>query len=226
MTSFRRGDLTALTDKLTWLSRRSYPAEQLAVVDLDERTVILSKFLERVSVEDLVFIPSELWIGGIVAGKVGAIEDLANLLIHEHATRLKLEKEKHAGVVRTEGAVPDSVINALTLAMLESCTLYDHPPPQTLNDLVSVALRVKRRSARQPRQPEKRSAAIEHMMRNPDMGPRELARIVEVSPSTAHMWIHDPKFQQAVEGVRFLQDFVDDIARIRSKRLSPRCSPR
>ena len=152
----------------------------MAVVDLDERTAILSKFLEHVSVEDLAFIPDELLIGAIVAGKVGAIENLASILIDKHATRLKLEREKHAGVVRTEGAVPDSVINTLILALLASCTLYGQPPPQTLNDLVSVALRVKRRSTRQAREPEKRSAAIEHMMRNPDMGTRKLARIVQV----------------------------------------------
>ena len=196
------------------------------MVDSVERTIILSNFLEHVSVEDLVFIPSELWIGGIVAGKVGAIEDLASILIHEHATRLKLEKEKHTGVVRTEGAVPDSVINALILALLKSCTLYDHPPPQTLNDLVSVALRIKRRSARQPRKPEERSAAIEHMMRNPDMGSRKLARIVKVSTSTAHRWIHDPKFQQTVELARFIQDYVDELERTKFKRSLSGCSPR
>lgn len=196
------------------------------MVDLDERTAILSKFLEHVSVEDLAFIPDELLIGAIVAGKVGAIEDLASILIDKHATRLKLEREKHAGVVRTEGAVPDSVINTLILALLASCTLYGQPPPQTLNDLVSVALRVKRRSTRQAREPEKWSAAIEHMMRNPDMGPRKLARIVKVSVSTAHTWINDPGFQRTIELTRFLQDYVDDLERIKSKRSLSGCSPR
>ncbi len=196
------------------------------MVDLDERSVILSKFLERVSVEDLGFIPGKLLIGAIVAGKVGAIEELAIILIHKHTTRLKLEKEKHAGVVRTEGAVPDSVINALILAMLSSCTLYGQPPPQTLNDLVSVALRVKCRSARQARQPEKKSAAIEHMVRDPDVGPRKLAMIADVSTSTAHGWINDPGFQRTIELTRFLQEFVDDLERIKSKRSLSRCSPR
>lgn len=196
------------------------------MVDLDERAVILSKFLERVSVEDLAFIPGKLLIGAIVAGKADAIEELASILIDKRTTRLKLEREKHAGVVRTEGALPDSVINALILAMLSSCTLYGQPPPQILNDLVSVALRVKCRSARQARKPEKRSAAIEHMVRDPDVGARKLAQIVKISTSTAQNWIHDPEILQTVELARFIQDYIDDLERTKSKRSLSGCSPR
>ena len=92
-------------------------------------------------------------------------------------------------------------------------------------DLVSNALNASGQPARQPRRPAAKSAAVKYVMMNPKAGIREVARTVGVGPSVAKSWMDDEKFQRDVETNRFLQDYVDDIAR-RSKRLSPRCSPR
>ncbi len=188
---------------------------------------MLSRLLERLAIEDLMLIiPMDLINEATLGGKIDAVEELARFLIDKLAERKQLEKKRGAGVVRTDGAVPDSVISAFILAMLDLCARRRCPPPQALIDLVSDALNASGQPARQPRRPEAKSAAVKYVMMNPKAGIREVARTVGVHPSVAKRWMDDEKFQRDVETNRLLQDFIDDMARNRSKRSSPRCSPR
>lgn len=152
------------------------------MVQLIERGM-LSRLLERLAIEDLGFIPKELINEAILEGKIGAVEELARFLIDKLAERKQIAKKRGAGIVRAGAAVPDSVISAFILAMLDLCVRRRCPPPQALVDLVSVALKASGRPVRQARRPEAKFAATKYVMTNPKAGIREVARAVGVAPS-------------------------------------------
>lgn len=198
---------------------------RFAVVHIIERGM-LSRLLGRLTVEDLRLIPKELFNEAVLGGKIDAVEELARFLIDKRAEREQIKKKRGASIVRVERAISDSVISAYIIAMLDLCVRRHCIPPQALVDLVSVALKASGRPARQPRRAKAKSAAVQYVMMNPKAGVREVARAVGVVPSTAKGWMDDEKFQKDVEITKIIQDYVNDLERIRSKRTLSRCSPR
>jgi hypothetical protein len=99
----------------------------------------------------------------------------------------------NAGVphpVRAHAHVPDSLVNEAVAKMVET-----HLPPP-LTELLRFQLGAIKRMAEAPRRAGLRQKAIMLRSLYTKAGPRALARLLKVSPSTVTRWLKQPAFRQ------------------------------
>ena len=168
-----------------------------------DRWVAISELFARVPPEHLEFLPDGLLFQAIVVGKTSAMEQVSDLLIEKPK-----EREGQDQPVRWAGAMPDSEINVLAIAMVDACVFFDRPPPKALVELLRSRLEVDRRSATEPRKSEDRQRAIHFLALNPEASRRKAAQAAGVHASTVTRWLNDPDFKRQVAQIRFLDTFL------------------
>lgn len=79
--------------------------------------------------------------------------------------------------------------------MLRACSKAEAPAPPELIDLYQHILRQDRPPSNSDRRYIQRLEAIQYLKEHPNAGIRELARAVQVSPSTVTRWKQNGKLQ-------------------------------
>ena len=170
---------------------------------MTDRFVALSELFEKIPPERLKFLPGDRLFQAIAVGNADAIEQVSDLLIEKPK-----EREGQYAPARWAGAMPDSEINVLAIAMVDACVFFDQPLPKALVELLRARLEGDRRSAAEPRKSAERRRAIHFLALNPEASLREAARAVSVHASTISRWLKDPDFARQVAQIRFLETFL------------------
>ena len=106
-----------------------------------------------------------------------------------HVEELQASRER----VGSQGT---SDLNRAIIRWLESCRHYNVAPPEELIQAVTRQLKVDRRKRNESDQ-QKRMAAIEACVRDPDISISELAKICGVTRPTIRTWKREDSFKVA-----------------------------
>jgi hypothetical protein len=101
--------------------------------------------------------------------------------------------------VRTKDLLAPSIIARVATDILGTYALWGHPPGYELVELFSALLGVDKRPLEGDRQSEARNKAAWILAQAPDIGVRELARLVKVNASSVSRWREDQSFCEEVE---------------------------
>jgi hypothetical protein len=121
-------------------------------------------------------------------GEANAIVDLSQTLCTNLAQRnIQVSKGRTQVVGRGE-FLSDSLINNFAYRMLKACQRTKQVPPLELVELFQISLNQDRRPAKSDRRYMQWLEAVAFMKENPEAGVREIARTVDVNPSTVSRW--------------------------------------
>jgi hypothetical protein len=133
----------------------------------------------------------ELWQGG---PPKRAGDALAECL------RSQLKQTRSETVpVRSKKLLAPSIIARVAVDMLYEYAVLDQPPGLELIELFRELLRVDKRRLEGDRQLEAREEAVRILAEKPDIGTRELARLVKVDASSVSRWRKDGSFSAEIE---------------------------
>jgi hypothetical protein len=109
--------------------------------------------------------------------------------------------------VRSKKMLAPSVIAGVAIYILETCALFDQPAGQELIALFRALLKVDRRPLKSSREFSARYKAAWILAQRPNVSTRELARILDVEPSSVSRWRKDVSFGKMVDSKkRSIQD--------------------
>jgi hypothetical protein len=109
------------------------------------------------------------------------------------------EKKRKAAPVRTSNLVPRSVIAEIAMGLLDSCEAAKDAPGPFLHELFRELLNVGTDKHGAPRQLVAQEEAVFAIAQHPTVHTRELARILNVNPSTVSRWRRSSEFQARVK---------------------------
>jgi DNA-binding MarR family transcriptional regulator len=101
--------------------------------------------------------------------------------------------------VRSKKMLAPSVIAGVAIDILATCVLFDQPPGQELVDLFRALLKVDKRPLKSSREFSARYRAAWMLAQKPNVSTRQLARILDVEPSSVSRWRKDASFGKMVE---------------------------
>jgi hypothetical protein len=101
--------------------------------------------------------------------------------------------------VRAKKLLAPSIIARVAIDILDSDVVFGHPPGHELVGLFSALLGVDKRPLESDRQFDARNKAAWILAQAPDIGIRELARLVKVNASSVSRWREDQSFCEEVE---------------------------
>jgi len=92
--------------------------------------------------------------------------------------------------------------SSISFVCMEIMRLRKGPQGSHLLDLVSALLETDRPRLGSSKEFQARRDAAWLCAQDPELGPRQLARIVEVNASTVSRWLRDPSFRHEIDGAR------------------------
>jgi hypothetical protein len=120
----------------------------------------------------------------------------------------RAEDEGRSAPARTHRLLKQSIIEDVTLDLLDNCqTSGDAPGPQ-LTKLIRSLLRADRHRVRLSREQRAWERAIWILAESPDIGIRELSRIIDVNASTVTRWHKNDEFQADLKRARTIIEKV------------------
>ena len=129
-------------------------------------------------------------------------EPLASALRKENDQLRNAVKSGQRAPVRHGGKLPKTAIAAIAVILLENYVEQDEVPGENLVELIRELLGVDLPIISGKFDNEKRTNAVWAFAQHPDLGVRELAKLLEVNPSTIVRWKKDPAFIDRIKGIR------------------------
>jgi hypothetical protein len=164
------------------------------------------------SSERILAVYQDLVLRGVIAEELhllafsheqAASNSVAGNLRAALSTLQKKMSVEGAAPVRVGGELPQSVISELAADLLEGCHDNGVPPGLELTLLIRELLSASKQKSGMSRKVRQREDAIFALALHPEIGVRELAKIVGVAPSTVSKWIRDDQeFMQWVGEIR------------------------
>ena len=131
--------------------------------------------------------------GSITSGEFLAVQ--LQLLLRD--LRRSSRRNSSRSPVRGEGRLPRSVIAEIALYILDGCD-ETYPPGQELKALIRMLVKVDPAFTSGTTVFPKRFMAAWMFAQVPTLGVREIAREVQVAPSTVSAWLSDPMFGEEI----------------------------
>jgi hypothetical protein len=143
-------------------------------------------------------------------GEEWAVIELSNALISETKNRRKLAKNTGAAPVFNRLSAPKSLVERLTVAMLDACEDTGEFPLQ-FNELLRVALNRPHRwknkysgvfierALQDANKLDSREQAALLIAQNPNASNREVAEMAGVNHTTIRRWRTEPDFQKLID---------------------------
>lgn len=164
----------------------------------------LANIEDEVADTDLVYF-------ACLIGDPDCIIELSNYLLeqleqYKNIRREAVERQKidptrtSVSPVWGKGAIPPSTVKALAYFMLERSVRLGHPPPDELVQLFYSSLEIENwRGKKEVQKERERFTVAEYLARNPNAGPRDVARATGIGSSTVSDWMKDKKFDLVSE---------------------------
>jgi hypothetical protein len=109
--------------------------------------------------------------------------------------------------VRVKKRLAPSVIAGVAIDILQNCALFNQPPGEELIDLFRALLKLDTRRLKSSREFAAQYEAAWIIAQRPSVSTRQLARILEVDPSSVSRWRKDARFRKLLESRKeFIQD--------------------